>query len=80
MRNSGCEVPEYMLQMKKVHKNVVKKLARNIPKRNSISTEPIPDKIKRKKIERRIANAKKSKKTANHGSTPKKPKYAVAGE
>lgn len=59
MRNSGCEVPEYMLQMKITSKSEAKKMVRKVPTRKSISTEPLPDKIKRKKRERIIANARK---------------------
>lgn len=58
MRNSGCEVPEYMLQMKKTSKSEAKKMARVLPERKSISTEPFSDKIKRKKLEGKIAESK----------------------
>lgn len=78
MRNSGCEVPEYMLQMKKTSKSEAKKMARSVPKRNSISTEPIPDKIKRKKLERRIANnIKQAKQKTQKGPKAKRPKITA---
>lgn len=79
MRNSGCEVPDYMLQMKKTSKSDAKKMARNIPTRKSISTEPIPDKIKRKKRERILNNVRKTKQKAQQGSPSKKPKLAANG-
>lgn len=72
MRNSGCEVPEYMLQMKKTSKSEAKKMARTVPKRKPISTEPIMDKIKRKKRERIIANVRQAKQKG--GPSPKRPK------
>ena len=52
MRNSGCEVPEYMLQMKKTTKKDAKKLELNVPSRKRISTEPFPDKQKRERREK----------------------------
>lgn len=50
LKNSGCEVPEYMLTMKKANKNDRKKLEKKAPYRDSISTTPIYEKeIQRKK-------------------------------
>ncbi|XP_063974301.1 probable ATP-dependent RNA helicase DDX52 [Diachasmimorpha longicaudata] len=40
MRDSGCQVPEYMLAMKKHSKRDRKKMEREAPKRDSISTIP----------------------------------------
>lgn len=61
MRNSGCEVPDYMLQMKKASKRDLKKVAFKPPSRASISTEPLLDKRKRLRREKRIAITKKAK-------------------
>ncbi len=74
MRNSGCEVPEYMLQMKKTSRSDAKKMARKVPTRKTISTEPLPDKIKRKKRERIIANVRKNKQNGQQGPSSKKQK------
>lgn len=78
MRNSGCEVPDYMLQMKKTSKSEAKKMAQNVPTRKSISTEPIPDKIKRKKRERIIANVRKTKPKAQQGLPSKRTKIMAS--
>lgn len=77
MRNSGCEVPEYMLQMKKTSRSDAKKMARKVPTRKSISTEPLPDKIKRKKRERIIANVRKNKQSGQQGPSSKKQKIVA---
>lgn len=49
MRNSGCEVPEFMLKIKKTSNKDAKKLELNVPKRKRISTEPFPEKEKRER-------------------------------
>ncbi len=77
MRNSGCEVPEYMLQMKKTSRSDAKKMARKVPTRKSISTELLPDKIKRKKRERIIANVRKNKQNGQQGPSSKKQKIVA---
>ena len=46
MKNAGCEVPEYMLSMKKSNKRDKKKLENKAPHRESISTTPIYEKEK----------------------------------
>lgn len=61
MRNSGCEVPEYMLQMKRPSKRNARKLAKELPKRSRISTEPIPERRKREHREKRIKKLKEAK-------------------
>nr|CAG4643980.1 EOG090X06T3 [Lepidurus arcticus] len=50
MRDSGCEVPDYMLQMRKANKRQKKELAQHAPKRQRISTEPLHDVKKRQKL------------------------------
>jgi len=52
MRNSGCEVPEFMLKIKKTSKKHAKKLELNVPKRKSISTESFPEREERKRREK----------------------------
>ncbi|XP_015122046.1 probable ATP-dependent RNA helicase DDX52 [Diachasma alloeum] len=54
MRDSGCQVPEYMLAMKKHSKRDRRKMEREAPKRDSISTIP--------KFRRRRNNSEKSTK------------------
>lgn len=66
MRNAGCEVPDYMMQMKKTSKSELKRLERKIPERNSISTEPLTDKIRRERREKKAA-AKLKKKLIKNG-------------
>ncbi|KAF4533024.1 hypothetical protein B566_EDAN000716 [Ephemera danica] len=48
--DSGCEVPEYILKLDKTNKTDRKELAAKAPKRKSISTEPVFDRVKREKI------------------------------
>lgn len=48
MRDSGCEVPEYMLAMKKHSKKERRKLEHSAPKRERISTVPTYKRRKRK--------------------------------
>lgn len=52
MKDSGCEVPDYMLAMKKWNKRDRKKKEREIPKRAPISTI-----VKFKNKRQRIADA-----------------------
>lgn len=40
LRESGCEVPEYMLTMKKASKRTRRKLESHAPHRESISSVP----------------------------------------
>lgn len=40
LRESGCEVPEYMLTMKKASKRARRKLESHAPYRESISSVP----------------------------------------
>lgn len=70
MRSSGCEVPEFMLKIKKTSKSNAKKLELNVPKRKRISTEPFPEKEARERQE------KKWKITKKNGNQPpaKRPK------
>ncbi|CAD6215837.1 GSCOCG00000653001-RA-CDS [Cotesia congregata] len=48
MRASGCDVPDYMLRMKKYDKRERKKLEKVAPKRDSIASKPRKLKIKKK--------------------------------
>ena len=86
MRNSGCEVPEYMLKIKKPWKNELRKMAQQVPKRHRISTEPLQDEKKRCRLARVIRQSKANKEakeakgpstkadTAQHTKTAKKRK------
>ena len=60
-----------MLQMKKTSKSDANKIVRKVPTRKSILTEPLPDKIKRKKHERIIDNARKTKQNGQQGTSVK---------
>ncbi|XP_051173185.1 probable ATP-dependent RNA helicase DDX52 [Leptopilina boulardi] len=57
MRDSGCEVPEYMLEVKKYNRKTVKKLEHVAPKRKTISTKL---KQRRRFKERNAENKDKS--------------------
>jgi len=61
MRNSGCEVPDYMLGMKRASRDERKKLAAKAPKREGISTVSKYEKEQNKKKEEMIAASKKRK-------------------
>ncbi|XP_033118852.1 probable ATP-dependent RNA helicase DDX52 [Anneissia japonica] len=68
MRNAGCEVPEYMLQIKKTSKREKKRLERNPVERTTIRTLPKKD-LKKARWKREIIKQKLAKKQ-NHGSKP----------
>lgn len=40
MKDSGCPVPDYMLQMKRLHKNTRRKLEKQSIDRNEIIAKP----------------------------------------
>lgn len=40
MKESGCEVPEFMLSLKKPNKKVLRKLESRAPDRDTITTKP----------------------------------------
>nr|XP_023025593.1 probable ATP-dependent RNA helicase DDX52 [Leptinotarsa decemlineata] len=46
LKDSGCDVPPYMLTMKKVARKVRKQLEISAPKRDDITTKPLFDRIK----------------------------------
>ncbi|KAK6640982.1 hypothetical protein RUM44_012681 [Polyplax serrata] len=62
LKNAGCEVPEYMLTMKKSNKSDRKKLEKKAPHRESISTTPIYEKELKRKRKRNKAKQKGEKK------------------
>lgn len=49
LKQSGCDVPEYMLTMKKRPKKERKKLESSAPPRNDITTKPIYEILKKKR-------------------------------
>jgi len=59
MKNSGCDVPGYMLSMKKASRDDRKKLASKAPKRDGITSKYEKDEMKKK--EEMIAASKKRK-------------------
>ena len=61
MKNSGCEVPSYMLTMKKGSRDERKKLAARAPKRDGISQISKYEKEEIRKKEEMIAASKKRK-------------------
>ena len=61
MKNSGCEVPSYMLTMKKGSRDDRKKLAAKAPKRDGISQISKYEKEEIRKKEEMIAASKKRK-------------------
>ena len=61
MRNSGCDVPDYMLSLKKPSRDDRKKLAAKAPKRDGISQISKYEKEENRKREEMIAASKKRK-------------------
>lgn len=68
MRLSGCDVPAWMLSIKKLGRNAKRNLERYAPKRRPISTVAKYDRRKAAKKRRAVA-ASKAKKEKAHGST-----------
>jgi len=64
MRNSGCEVPEYMLHLQKPSRDKRKDLKNKAPRREGISKESEYDKNERERKEGMVAASKKRKKMA----------------
>ena len=79
MRNSGCEVPDYMLSLKKVNRDERKKLAQKAPKRDAISRVSKYEKEQTKKKGEIIAASKK-RKSEGKVRNPKKKKQAGISE
>ncbi|KAJ3130171.1 RNA-dependent ATPase rok1 [Nowakowskiella sp. JEL0407] len=61
MRSSGCDVPEWMLSLKKPSKMIKKELKKKAPERKSISTVSGYDKSKTHKKKQMIEASKKRK-------------------
>lgn len=63
LKESGCEVPSYMLSMKKHSKRDKKNREKSAPKRDEIITKPIYDRLKggKKKKFRELAKINKTK-------------------
>ncbi|KAG1672548.1 putative ATP-dependent RNA helicase DDX52 [Nymphon striatum] len=62
MRNSGCKVPKYMLEIKKPTQKEKRHLATHAPKRKSINTESLYDQQKKKRKRQAIESSLKKKK------------------
>ncbi|KAF7266128.1 hypothetical protein GWI33_020500 [Rhynchophorus ferrugineus] len=73
VRSSGYEVPDYMLKLKKQPKSKVKKLAKQAPERDEITTVPLYYRIKgsKKTKFREISKRIKSKKPTTETSDKK---------
>ena len=61
MRNSGCEVPDYMLSAKKTSRDEKRKLATKAPKRDGISRVSKYEKEQTRKKDEMVAASKKRK-------------------
>ena len=61
MRNSGCDVPDYMLSAKKTSRDERRKLATKAPKRDGISRVSKYEKEQTRKKEEMVAASKKRK-------------------
>ncbi|XP_046386753.1 probable ATP-dependent RNA helicase DDX52 [Ischnura elegans] len=59
LRDSGCYVPDYMLRMKKASRDERRQLEQKAPKRDRISTKPLHEQEKQKKILKRLKLKKK---------------------
>ena len=80
MRNSGCEVPDYMLTLKKVNRDERKKLAQQAPKRDGITRVSKYEKEQAKKKEEIIAASKKRKSEGKVRKPKKKKKVSPREE
>lgn len=40
MKESGCEIPDFMLSFKKPHKKILKKLESKVPSRGNVIEKP----------------------------------------
>ncbi|XP_049767383.1 probable ATP-dependent RNA helicase DDX52 isoform X5 [Schistocerca cancellata] len=65
VQDSGCEVPEYLLKLKKSSKRDRRKLEKKAPQRERISTVPLCDIEKQKKLQQKIRAIKRKKKEGN---------------
>ncbi|PSN41807.1 hypothetical protein C0J52_07846 [Blattella germanica] len=61
LRESGCEVPDYLLTMKKASKRDRQQLERRAPQRESISTVPTIEQERLKKLKKKIKESKLQK-------------------
>lgn len=61
MRDSGCEVPDYMLSMKKHNKKEKRELERRAPQRDTISTIPAYEDLRKEKQRKRLERSIKGK-------------------
>ena len=80
MRNSGCEVPDYMLTMKKASRDARKQLAAKAPKRDGISRVSKYEKEQSKRREEMISASKKRKLEGRVKKVKKKRKETVPDE
>ena len=64
IKDSGSDVPDYMLKLKKATRKEKRKLAKHALKRETISTESKYDKEKRNKLEDMIRGSKNRKRKA----------------
>ena len=78
MKNSGCEVPSYMLTMKKGSRDDRKKLAARAPKRDGISQISKYEKEEIRKKEEMIAASKKRKLEGKSKKVKKRKKIVPA--
>ena len=67
IKNSGGEVPDYMLKMKKATRQEKRYLAKHAVNRETISRESKYDREKREKLQKAIAKSKKIKLEGNKG-------------
>uniref|UniRef100_A0A1B6MTW2 Probable ATP-dependent RNA helicase DDX52 n=1 Tax=Graphocephala atropunctata TaxID=36148 RepID=A0A1B6MTW2_9HEMI len=61
MKDSGCEVPEYILTLKKTSKRERRKLEQRAPERKPISTLPSYVKYRKNRLKSKIESTKKRK-------------------
>ncbi|CAG9767505.1 unnamed protein product [Ceutorhynchus assimilis] len=72
LKESGCEVPEYLLSIKTKSKKEAKKIAKKAPAREDITTVPIYDRIKGGKKAKFREIAKRMKEAKNKAVHKKK--------
>lgn len=74
MKDSGCEVPEYMLKLKRTHKTVKKKMERTELPRHQVNTTPVYEKIQVDKIRKKLNRKLKKKMNKDEKDGKKKRK------
>lgn len=74
VQQSGCDIPDYLLSLKKPNKRDKRKLEKKAPKRDRISTVPLYDIKKKERLKKLIDDSKRKKQQDAGEPKRKKPK------